>query len=377
MSSKTLWFDLLYNGRQVKNFYLNKIMVKSVRTEKNNPPIFFKEDDQPIDNHPIIKNYAQKEKVRFQKIKKIEMVFEKAKDLECYFDKKSSRLWFKKIYLTPEAEKSQETAKKIAKKRTPPKSVKKSNLSPSEAAKSRKSTCSTSKSSVQESRFDLNKHMHDYGFAKFDYKKVDLYRFMDAYEKGCSKLKFNDEDKIANFFLYLGQDAKREYLELQVYNPVSDWQDFKNLWVDNFHERTYDRLWNHLTANEPHENLGEFAQKKYEVFRNFFKTVSDLEAIQLINLSMPKDIQPKSMAKMFTSFPAYIKFLKEEAEKREEETESKESEENNEEGNGGNEGNDGGNGEEEANIVDQHENSDPGFRLFKFKFFSICCKLDA
>lgn len=356
MAPKTLWFDIFYNGRQVKNFYVDKVMVKSVRTEKNHPPIFFKDKDQPIANHPIIKNFMKTEKVRFQKIKKIEITFDKQKDLDCYLDKKSSRLWFNGCYLTPTPTKSRDTVQKVAKKKIPPKTVKKTNLSPSEASKSRKSDISSS--SVRESSFDLNKHMCDHGYAKFNYKKVDLYRFLNAYEKGCNKLKMTDEDKISHFFLYLDQNAKRTYMELQVYNPNSDWSEFKQQWIDYFHEQTYDRLWNHLTTRETNDNLVEFAQKKYEVLRSFFKTVSDLEIIQLINVSMPKYIQSTLMSKMFSSFPAYIKFVQEEEEKAEEETEKEDEEVDQGEDTGAE------NNDEKEDENAEEEDSDPNFALF-------------
>lgn len=209
-----------------------------------------------------------------------------------------------------------------AHQKTPPKSPKKSNLSPSEAAKSKTSAITSFKSLSQENRFDFTKHMADCGYSKFDFKKMDLYRFLDAYEKGSSKLKLNDEDKISHFFLYLDQDAKRVYLELQVYSPVSNWEDFKQLWIDNFHEKTYDRLWKYLTSQETGDDLSEFAQKKFEVFWSFFKTIGNIEIIQLINVSMPKDIQPILMSKMFSSFSAYIKFLKEKEMSRGEGTEN-------------------------------------------------------
>lgn len=184
MTSKTLWFDLFYNGKQMKNFYVSKVQVKSVRTAKNNPPIFFKPGDQAIDDYPIIKSYIQSEKVRFNKIKMIEMNFNKTKDFDCYFDRKSSRLWFKGCYLTSAA-KGQTTTKKVVKKQAP-KTVKKSSLSPSDVAKSKKSMCNPSTSDAPENNFDLNKYMVDCGYAKYDYKKMDLYRFLNAYEKALS-----------------------------------------------------------------------------------------------------------------------------------------------------------------------------------------------
>lgn len=72
---------------------------------------------------------------------------------------------------------------------------------------------------------------------------------------------------------------------------------------------TYDRLWVHLVSQETNGSLIEFAQKKFEVFRRFFKTISDVKLIQITNLSMPKEIQSSLMSKLFTSFDPYVKFL--------------------------------------------------------------------
>lgn len=131
---------------------------------------------------------------------------------------------------------------------------------------------------------------------------------------------------------------------LQIYNPVNEWSEFRQLWIDSFHKKTYDRLWKHLTAHETEGDLVEFAQKKYEVFRSFFKTISDIEIIQLINVSMPKYIQSLLMSKMHSSFSAYIKSVKEEKEKFKEETEGEEESEEKE-------GND-------ENVEDQDETID-------------------
>lgn len=167
--------------------------------------------------------------------------------------------------------------------------------------------------------------------------------------------------------MYLDQDAKRIYLELQVYNPVTEWDEFKQLWIDNFHEKTYDRLWTYLTTRETNGNLVEFAQKKHEVLRNFFKTISDLEIIQLINVSMPQYIQSTLMSKMFSSFSGYIKFVKEEEEKLKQMEEDEENEEEDEEEDEEDQEQEQEQAENEigGENGDNGEESDPGLMLFK------------
>lgn len=69
-------------------------------------------------------------------------------------------------------------------------------FSPSDHSK-RKNECVSSKSSANQT-FSLQLHMESGGFAKFNYRNTDLYRFLDVFETGCKKAKLDDEDMIAS-----------------------------------------------------------------------------------------------------------------------------------------------------------------------------------
>lgn len=100
MAPKKLWFNLHYDGKLVKNFFLKNVYVKSVCTTKEGPPIYFKAEDQPIAKHPILKDFVKDNSIKFNRCKKIEVTFKSTKDYEVYHDKSTSRLWFNGKHLT-------------------------------------------------------------------------------------------------------------------------------------------------------------------------------------------------------------------------------------------------------------------------------------
>lgn len=95
MLPKKLFFDLHVQGRVTKNFYLDRILVKSVATSKSGPPMYFKKEHYPITNHLIISQWIRVKKIKFDRYRKLELEFEPATDAEAYFDKTSKTLSFR------------------------------------------------------------------------------------------------------------------------------------------------------------------------------------------------------------------------------------------------------------------------------------------
>lgn len=233
MAPKKLWFNLHYERKLVKNFFLKNVYVKSVCTTKDSPPIYFKAEDQPLAKHPILKDFVKDNNIKFGRCKKIELIFKSAKEYEVYYDKSTSRLWFNGKHLTgsagqkntpkPNTPKStKKSSQKVSKTTSTPISKKKVQFSPSEyaASKQRKSDVLPLTSKAKET-FSLPKHMENHGFSKFKLQKMDLYRFLNTYETGCKKLKLDDEDMIAMFMFYLDADLKKRVYgiaNLQAFN---------------------------------------------------------------------------------------------------------------------------------------------------------------
>lgn len=132
--------------------------------------------------------------------------------------------------------------------------------------------------------------MVERGFGKFNFRKMDIYRFMDAYESGCKKMKLNDEDMIAMLLFFLDSDTKKDYLELQIQNPSSSWKEFRANWVNKYHKQTYNYCWKYLSSQYIEGPFTEFARKKSEVIRKFCKLIPDTDLIQIINWSLPSKV---------------------------------------------------------------------------------------
>lgn len=241
MVLKKLWFHLFYEGKLVKNFFLKSVRVKAVSTMKDGPPIYFKTSDQPLSKHPYLTKFIQANNVKFSRAKKVEVVFTPVKEMDAYFDKALSQLWFNGKHLTGSAAKANQTPMKTRKstaqtvskvKKTQTPKVK---FSPSDHSK-RKNESLPSSSSAKET-FSLQSHMENRGFSKFNFRNVDLYRFLDAFETGCKKSKLNDEDMIASLLFFLNSESKKDFMELQVYKPSSTWNDFRTNWTNKYHEK--------------------------------------------------------------------------------------------------------------------------------------------
>ena len=191
MAVKKLWFYLFYEGKLVKNFFLKNVRVKAVSTLKDGLPIYFKMADQPLSKHPYLTKFIQSNNVKFPRTKKIEVVFTPSKEMDAYFDKSTSQVWFNGKHLTGTAAKANQTpmktrkstAETVSKASAKNPQTHKVKFSPSEYSK-RKNECLPSTNSAKEA-FSLQSHMEGRGFAKFNFKNADLYRFLDAFETGC------------------------------------------------------------------------------------------------------------------------------------------------------------------------------------------------
>lgn len=94
MSTKKFYFDCYIEGNITKNFYVDRVLVKSVSTLKNGPPMFFKEEHFQIKEHPLIGQYIRSQAIKFTKYRKVEVALT-VTEAACYFDTASQSLRFK------------------------------------------------------------------------------------------------------------------------------------------------------------------------------------------------------------------------------------------------------------------------------------------
>lgn len=95
MLPSVLYFDLYIFGKVTKNFYCDRILVKSVAFTKNGPPLYFPEDCRPIKNHPYVEKFVKENKVKFQKFHRLSVKFEPIEKAKAYFNERSKTLQFK------------------------------------------------------------------------------------------------------------------------------------------------------------------------------------------------------------------------------------------------------------------------------------------
>ena len=324
MTPKKLWFNLHYDGRLAKNFFLRNVLVKSVCSLKDGPPIYFKEDDQPLSKHVYLKKFVQTNAIKFQRCKKVEVTFEPSKEIDKYFDKSTSKLWFNGKHLTetatntnptPKTQATASTRSKITKKSTKtkavakktPKKATKVKFSPSDHSKQK--TYSSLSKKTETHSFYLKKHMEDHGFSKFHPRNMDLYHFLNAYELGCKKSKLTDEEMVSMLLFFLDSDCKKEFLELQIYRPTTEWNEFRIHLIEKYHEPTYKYCWKYLSASYSEGSIVEFARKKSEVIRKFCKSIPDKDLIIIINWSLPLKVQQIVMPKLIGNLATYFKEL--------------------------------------------------------------------
>ena len=107
------------------------------------------------------------------------------------------------------------------------------------------------------------------------------------------------------------------------------------MFIEAYHEKVYDRNFNYLSSEWKEGSLYTFAKKKSEVLRCFLKTLSDMDLIQLISWSLPKECQRFVMSKLFTSIAKFLDAVEEYdeslIEEDEEENQNEDDEENEDE----------------------------------------------
>ena len=54
------------------------------------------------------------------------------------------------------------------------------------------------------------------GYDKFDYTKMDLYRFLCTFEEGCERIKYDNEQKMSSFLFYMNEESQKIYFEVRV-----------------------------------------------------------------------------------------------------------------------------------------------------------------
>ena len=65
--------------------------------------------------------------------------------------------------------------------------------------------------------------MSERGCAKFERKKMDLYRFIDAYQTGCKRLKLDKLQVFNNLLCFLGEEESRAYMSIRMHhNPAEE-----------------------------------------------------------------------------------------------------------------------------------------------------------
>ena len=170
-------------------------------------------------------------------------------------------------------------------------------------------------------QFSLEKYMKQRGYAKFEHTKTDLYRFLDAFETGCGKMKYDDRQKMSSLLFFLGPEEEMEYLNIRNQQSPADWEELKQMFTDFYHTTVYDRTFGYLVGTCTGGSVHKFAQKKVEVLRNFLKTVTDCDMIQIISWALPESFQRHVMPKMFFKIDSFLKAIKEYEEQIENEEE--------------------------------------------------------
>lgn len=115
-------------------------------------------------------------------------------------------------------------------------------------------------------QFSLEKYMKQRGYPKFDHTKMDLYRFLDAFETGCDKMKYDGRQKMSSLLFYLGSEEEVAYFNIRNYQSPADWEELKQMFTDFYHTTVYDRTFRYLTGAYTDGSVHEFAQKKYKCF---------------------------------------------------------------------------------------------------------------
>lgn len=265
MSLQKFYFDLYVEGNMTKNFYLDRVLVKSVSTLKNGPPMFFKEKHFPIKEHPLVSKWIKIQKIKFTKYRKLEVAVDTFKD--SYFDTASKSLHFKgePLLQTNPVVAASSSASSSSSQNVPPKSTpttprtmstRRTSVRPEKASKKVKFSPleeDKKKQQIASSKdpFTLATYMSQRGFSKFEYKKMDLYAFLDAYQTGCKRMKLTESQVLNNLLCFLGDEEARTYMSIRMHHNPADWEEFSQMLISHYHDTVYERTFVHLTEKCP------------------------------------------------------------------------------------------------------------------------------
>lgn len=220
--------------------------------------MYLKSEHRAIKHHPYIEKFIRANKIKFNRFRKAEVVFDPTKEAEIYYNITSKTLQFKGQPLCQRATDAvvastsgQHNAQSQAANKTPSMLTRSSNrkrkssctapvksvrLSPLEEEKASKT-----KATVIKEVFSLEKYMSQRGYKKFDHTKMDLYQFLDAFETGAKRMKYDDRQKLTSFLFFLDLVEEVTYLNIRSHQNPADWEEFKQIFIDNYHKTIYDR----------------------------------------------------------------------------------------------------------------------------------------
>lgn len=148
-------------------------------------------------------------------------------------------------------------------------------------------------------------------YSKFSHNKMDLYRFLEAFETGCGKMKYDDSQKMSSMLFYLEKEEEGAYLTILTHQCPADWEEFKQMFIDYYHKTVYERTFNYLTVTFKEGSLHSFVKKKVEVLRNYLKTLTDCDLIQIIGWSLPENVQRFIMPKLCYKVNTFLEAIQE------------------------------------------------------------------
>lgn len=344
MLPEKLFFDVYTTGNSTTKFFAGRLDVKSISIEKQGPPMFLKSEFRAIKHHPYIEKFIRANKIKFNRFRKIEVIFESAKDAEMYYNSTTKTLHFKGQPLcqraadavvastsgesnaqSQSANKTPSLGNRLTNRKRKSSStlpVKNDKLSPLEEEKT------LSMNTAIKEVFTLEKYMSQRGFSKFNHSKMDLYQFIDAFETGAERMKYDDRQKLTSFLFFLDLVEEVTYLNIRSHQNPADWEEFKQLFIDSYHKTIYDRCFKYVSVKYTEGSIYQFAKKKVEVLRYYLKSIPDCDLIQMITWTLPDECQRNVMPLLCTTLVAFLNAVKEyEDENEEEDEEDEETEE--------------------------------------------------
>ena len=332
MLPEKLFFDVYTTGNSTTKFFAGRLIVKSISIAKQGPPMFLKSKHREIKHHPYVEKFIRTNKIKFSRFRKIEVVFEQAKDAEAYYNVTTKALQFKG---QPLCQRAPVVAASTSGDNNAQSTNKTPTLGTRSASRKRKSSCAVpgkndklspleeektkTKATVVKEIFSLEKYMSQRGFTKFNHTKMDLYQFIDAFETGAKRMKYDDRQKLTSFLFFLDLVEEVTYLNIRSHQNPADWEEFKQIFIDSYHKTIYGRCFKYISVEYKDGSIYNFAKKKVEVLRYYLKSIPDCDLIQMITWALPDECQRSVMPMLCTTMDAFLKAVKEYEEEEEEE----------------------------------------------------------